>query len=540
MTNASRPLQLLLIEDEPADVLLFRQEWASPALGEHRIEHVASLAEALASLSRQTFDVIVTDLDLPDASGIEAVERLHARYPHVPIIVLTSDESPETGLATLAAGAQDKLTKTHVTPTALARSVHYALARQHLDGELREQATELRALFDNNPNPIYVVDRETLRFLAANDAVVAMYGYTRTEFLALSLFDIRPSDELPRLRETLAALGPHDRSSGSWHHRKKDGTVFPVEINAEPLAFRGRPAWIVVIRDTSLRQRAIAALQASEQRFRGLFENSLGLLWTHDLEGVVLSGNRAFAEALGYPIGQVLGRDFTEFIPPRKHARFVEYLRRITDQGADSGHFSLVTQQGDRLIWEYRNVLCADAEHNAYVLAHAQDITARREYERRLRDISLRDSLTGCYNRRYLDEYLADNNGVASWGCVLIDLDHFKAINDTYGHARGDEVLVGTGRFLARHAREEDAVVRMGGDEFLVLLDGADEATTVALADRLQTLGPGEVPSDFSIGWAVRQDNESFDTTIRRADSHLYQVRAIRRSAERRTTPSTR
>ncbi len=540
MTNASRPLQLLLIEEKPEDALLFRRTWASPALGAYRIEHATSLVEALGFLSRQTFDVIVTGLVLPDARGIEVVECLHARYPHVPIVVLTGEENPETGLATLAAGAQDRLTKSHVTPTALARSVHYAIARQRLDGELREQASELRALFDNNPNPIYVVDRETLRFLAANDAVVAMSGYTRSEFLALSLLDIRPSDEVPRLRQTLAALGPQDHSSGSWHHRKKDGTVIPVEINAEPLVFRGRPAWIVVVRDTSLLQRAIAAVQASEQRFRELFESSLGLLWTHDLDGVVLSANPAFAQALGYPVGQVLGRDFIEFIPAHKRARFAEYLRRIADQGVDSGHFSLVTQQGERQSWEYRNVLCADAEHNAYVLAHAQDITARRDYERRLRDISLRDSLTGCYNRRYLDEYLADNNGVASWGCVLIDLDHFKAINDTYGHARGDEVLVGIGRFLARHAREEDAVVRMGGDEFLVVLDGADEATTAALADRLQTLGPAEAPSDFSIGWAVRQADESFDTTFRRADAHLYQVRAIRRGTERRAIPSIR
>jgi diguanylate cyclase (GGDEF)-like protein len=191
----------------------------------------------------------------------------------------------------------------------------------------------------------------------------------------------------------------------------------------------------------------------------------------------------------------------------------------------------VVSKDGEHRIWQYHNVLDNESPGETYVLGHAQDITERRQYERRLKDQSVRDPLTGCHNRRFLEEHVAALDRDASWGCILVDLDHFKQINDTLGHQRGDEVLIGIGRFLLRHARANDFIVRMGGDEFLMLLSGADEATAAQIAARLGA-SASQAPSGFTIGWAVRQPGESLESTINRADKDLYTVRTAARSLQ--------
>jgi diguanylate cyclase (GGDEF)-like protein len=177
-----------------------------------------------------------------------------------------------------------------------------------------------------------------------------------------------------------------------------------------------------------------------------------------------------------------------------------------------------------------------------YVLGHAQDITERRNLERRLREQSTIDPLTGCRNRRFLDEHAAQL-GQATWGCVLFDLDRFKQINDTYGHERGDQVLIGMAQFLRGHAPADAVVVRMGGDEFLVLMNASTESSLAALAAHLRA-DAAQAPSGFTLGCALRQSDEKLDATLRRADAALYASRAAVRggadAASVRTAPDGR
>ena len=162
------------------------------------------------------------------------------------------------------------------------------------------------------------------------------------------------------------------------------------------------------------------------------------------------------------------------------------------------------------------------------------DITKRVELDRQMRELSLRDPLTGCYNRRYLVELerRLSEEAEPSWGCIFIDVDHFKHFNDRYGHQAGDEVLVRMSRFLIRQVRAEEAVVRLGGDEFLVVLAGADQGRTESVARRLQLAALRTAPTAFSLGWASRLAGEPFEKTVNRADQELLAVRVVERSPE--------
>jgi len=164
------------------------------------------------------------------------------------------------------------------------------------------------------------------------------------------------------------------------------------------------------------------------------------------------------------------------------------------------------------------------------------DITARKQLEEKLQELSVRDPLTGCYNRRHLAELAGRLDGTdAGWGAIVIDIDHFKTYNDERGHQAGDEVLVTLARFLLRNARAEDSVIRMGGDEFAVLLLGERVDDPAAVAFRLKEAAvQSELPS-FTLGWAERQGGECLEQTMHRADRGLLDSRAReRRFADRR------
>jgi len=168
------------------------------------------------------------------------------------------------------------------------------------------------------------------------------------------------------------------------------------------------------------------------------------------------------------------------------------------------------------------------------------DITARKALEARLIEMSTHDGLTGVLNRRHLvkieESFTADPD--APWGCIFVDIDHFKVYNDRYGHQRGDEVLIRMARFLMRHVRVEEALLRVGGDEFVVLLQGADSPATELVADRLRTEALQTAPVPFSLGWAAREPGESLTKLLDRADQGLIAVRVEKRHSDPRDHPS--
>jgi diguanylate cyclase (GGDEF)-like protein len=159
------------------------------------------------------------------------------------------------------------------------------------------------------------------------------------------------------------------------------------------------------------------------------------------------------------------------------------------------------------------------------------DITNRKELQTQLMELSIRDPLTGCYNRRHLStlvrQFAAQPKG--EWGCIYLDIDHFKQYNDKNGHAEGDGVLVRMARFLMRHVRAEEAVVRVGGDEFLVVLSDAGAEQTERVVARLRAAAATSAPVPFAMGWAARTKGEAFEDTMVRADRRLLAVRVDER-----------
>lgn len=139
-----------------------------------------------------------------------------------------------------------------------------ATSRKTADEELRRSEEQYRLLFANNPLPMWAYDIETLRFCAVNDAAIAHYGYTREQFLSMTIADIRPADDVPALRKAVHGEDVGFGNSGVWRHRAADGRILYVEIASHKMRLDGRPVRIVLAHDVSRELEAIEALRGSE------------------------------------------------------------------------------------------------------------------------------------------------------------------------------------------------------------------------------------------------------------------------------------
>ena len=133
------------------------------------------------------------------------------------------------------------------------------------DGLVRDSEQRYRELFEANPNPMWVYDRQTLRFLMVNDAATAQYGFTRDEFAAMTLADIRPAEDLERLMTSASQVQPGYLSAGHWTHRRKDGSLLQVQISSHDLAYQGRGARMVLAHDVTAQVELEQRLQAAHR-----------------------------------------------------------------------------------------------------------------------------------------------------------------------------------------------------------------------------------------------------------------------------------
>jgi PAS domain S-box-containing protein/putative nucleotidyltransferase with HDIG domain len=342
---APEKVNILLVDDRPENLAAVQATLES--LGQNLVT-ATSGREALKRLREDEFAAIVLDVAMPEMNGLEtaALIRKRDKLRHLPILFLTATYASEADtFRGYAAGAVDYLVKP--SPPEILRSkvavfVDLFKARKALQRQLEETARlnwelerskamltylnetledqvvkrtlalkdseeRYRLLFDSNQQPLWVWDVETLAFHTVNNAAVRHYGYSREEFLSMTVKDIRPPEDVPALLNTLSQLAPGSTNSAIWRHRKKDGTIIWVEVTSHELLWGGRRARLALAHDITERKQA----EESLVRMRSQLELILNSAWEGilglDQNGVQTFVNPSAARLLGYEVDELLG-----------------------------------------------------------------------------------------------------------------------------------------------------------------------------------------------------------------------------------------
>lgn len=304
------------------------------------------------------------------------------------------------------------------------------------------------------------------------------------------------------------------------------------------------------------RQRTESELRSSSALFRVFMDNSPLISYMKDQAGRMIYYNRRFAERFSIDQEVWLGKDDFELWPSEFAAAF-----RATDLGVLAGGKLVVTEEvspgdgAEPIHWRTYKFPFTDAFGEQFIAGMSLDISfekkAAEEMARsnaelqalahQLAELSHRDALTGLRNRRAFEERLSHEFALAKRhalpiSVLLLDVDHFKAINDSFGHERGDSVLRQIGTIMQQVARTTDLVCRYGGEEFAVLLPNTPLESAVRLGNRIrlaveQAPWPEENKVTVSAGTATNSsDVLDIATLVRQADTALYEAKTAGRN----------
>jgi diguanylate cyclase (GGDEF)-like protein/PAS domain S-box-containing protein len=408
---------------------------------------------------------------------------------------------------------------------------------------LRASEAQYRFLFEKNPVPMFVFDRESLRFLAVNTAAILQYGYSGQEFLDKTIADIHPEDAIPELLRRIAIHEQGLEKPGSTRHLKKDGSVIDVEIVCHDLDFRGQEGMLVAIYDVTARNKAEEAARNAEAKYRAIFDNAVIGIFQHAPDGRPVNLNRAFAEMHGYnspdellaEVSNVAAQLFAD--PPK----MMELAAEAVEHGVVRGAEVELYRKDRSRFWVRVNLRAVrDAQGDiAFFEGTAEDITDRKAAEAQVVYLAYYDALTGLPNRTLLKDRLENALAVArrrkeQVALLCLDLDRFKVVNDSLGHSVGDLMLKDVAERLKTCVRKQDTVARVGGDEFVVLLSGVKDPTDAAAAAHriIEAMAARFEIQDYSLGATCSlgisvfpQHGADSETLLKFADQAMYSAK---------------
>lgn len=199
---------------------------------------------------------------------------------------------------------------------------------------VRESEARYRTLFHANPHPMWVYDLGTLEFLAVNDSAVAHYGYSCEEFLSMTVRDIRPPEDVPRLLGNVASIRGGTDEAGVWRHVRKDGTVIDVEIISHTISWGGRLAEVVLANDITDRKRTEDQLNRAVSEMETVLHAFPDVYFWLDTDGTVLDYHAADPSELYLPPEEFLGKRMQDILPDEVGTQFADSIAKVTETGS--------------------------------------------------------------------------------------------------------------------------------------------------------------------------------------------------------------
>lgn len=454
---------------------------------------------------------------------------------------------------------------------------------KNAEKNLREKEERYKALFDRSIDWIFIHDWDN-HILDANQPALETLGYSRKEMKSLKLNHILRSDQTPKMEKIQKELKKygHQKEREEFILLKKNGGEIHVEVLTSVLCKDGKPYAIQgAAQDITRRKLAEQRLKKSEEKHRMIFESSPTAIWYEDaselknlLNNLKTQGVKDIKSHLDENQGLVKkaaemvkildvnpaalklweARDKKELLSLEKkftREEFNTFKNELSALAEGKTYFEEETTgktlKGHTIHYLIR-VALSEGQHFENVLVNEMDITRRKKTEdalenanEKLRVLARTDSLTGLLNHgavleRLREELKRGSREKKPVALIIADLDHFKRINDAYGHTAGDDILAATSRCLRSACREYDVVGRYGGEEFAVVLPGTTLEIAGEVAERIRKkveqirhkLDGKELAVTLSLGVAAAPSEQRVmdsEILVKQADQALYEAK---------------
>jgi diguanylate cyclase (GGDEF)-like protein/PAS domain S-box-containing protein len=433
--------------------------------------------------------------------------------------------------------------------------------RKLVQEELQASEARFRAVFEKGAMGMAMVDRDG-RLLETNVAFQEMLGYRGEELRGKAFTEITHPEDAPKdlmLFQELMA-GKRDSYEMEKRYLSQDGRLLWGHLVVSPIRdTAGEPRLAVgIIKDLTARK------QAETLSHDLFFTSPIGVYLIQDRKFVMV--NQSFQDITGYDRDELLGKESLWMVETQDRAMVKqEAVRMVKGERSLPLEFKIITKSGAGK-WVMESLTSTHYQGRRAALGYFMDITPRRQAEEkqqewvrkyrnqvemlkkseaRLKDLSIRDGLTGLLNhkefhRRLRDELERSRRYGHPFSLLMLDLDHFKDINDAYGHLAGDEALFSVAALIQEEARVVDVVARYGGEEFAVILPETSAMGALDLAERIRRIVAGQkitcasglaVSVTISIGVAVFPDDASSEEKlIAQADAALYTAKRTGRN----------
>ncbi len=430
------------------------------------------------------------------------------------------------------------------TRHALEQAFSEMAERKQVEKALRESEERYRTLVETADDAIILTDLQG-RHLFRNSTFYTSLGFQVGDSIELNGFSRVHPDDLSLVRAGLDELTQKGESSGEYRVRHKDGHwIYRYNKARVVRDAEGQPkALLSIIRDITERKQAEEALRESEEKFRKLFEHvgdyAIVLERRNMTELIIMDVNDAACSLHGYTRDELIGHPISLLDTMVNESAMGERVPQLMSN--QTIHFETLHRRKDGSIFPVEvsaRMVLLDGKP-PLIFSTERDITERKRVQAELERLATTDSLTGVYNRHQLVslaeiEFERARRYKHPTSTIMLDIDYFKQINDTYGHATGDKVLLSLAQLLTREVRTSDLVARYGGEEFMLLLPETSLEKAQEMAERIRfTVADTPFMVDgqtirFTISLGVTSSEsvgQDFESLLKEADRLMYQAK---------------
>ncbi len=488
--------------------------------------------EGLELYKKHTPDIIISDIKMPKMSGLEMLSAIKKENPSQFVLLLTAHSDSEFVLEAINLNVEGYILKpidldiVNEKITALVERLQNRKAAK----ALQESEEKFRTIAHISLSGIFIY-QDT--FVYVNQALCDLTGYSEKELLAMHPWEILEEEDAKRIKAISAKRlqGKNvDATYANVKLRTKNKEIKTVKVSATTMPYKDGYAGTGNMIDVS----DIIETKARLKLLSQAVEQTNEMIMITDIEGNIIYVNPSTLKHTQYTEEELVGNNI-KLLKSGKHTKeFYKKLWQTILNGYSYKNIFINKKKDGTVYYDEKIISPLKTEHDdiRYFVSTSRDITERIALENELKHLATKDALTGVYNRYKInlkleEEYKRAKRYKEIFSLVMFDIDHFKKVNDTFGHDAGDYVLQELCRIIMQNIRDTDSFGRWGGEEFMLLAPNTSKDEAFALADKIRTSveeHPFEIVQKItiSIGVSEFQENDTVTTILKRVDEALY------------------